>query len=191
MRWPHHSWREMHQSLRASENPSARTHHYAADFKNASPSGTTGLIDSKQMLAVRGSPPSLTWCCPSSWTRSSGGDQGWFSDVPLWRRLPPACPCLCSSHTTVASSAAPRCPWNDCEGSSHPIAIVVIIHTRQKKPKRSVFADLQTGTTIGLSLTSLNWPLSWRACSTAFLASKRFIPCRAHAESRKKSKFCC
>lgn len=35
---------------------------------------------------------------------------------------------------------------------------------------------LQTGTTIGLSLISLNWPLSLRACSTAFLASKRFVP---------------
>lgn len=60
----------------------------------------------------------FTWYCPSSWTMFWGGDQGWFLDVPLWQHLQPACPCLYSSHTTVASSAAPLCPWNDCEGYS-------------------------------------------------------------------------
>lgn len=47
---------------------------------------------------------------------------------------------------------------------------------------------LQTGTTMGLSLISLNWPLSMRAWSTAFLASKRFMPWKTHNKSAFKQK---
>lgn len=56
---------------------------------------------------------------------------------------------------------------------------------QQQKPtnKSCVCPDLQTGTTMGLSLVSLKRPLSLRACSTALLAWKRFIPYR---EQRQK-----
>lgn len=45
---------------------------------------------------------------------------------------------------------------------------------------------LQTGTTMGLSLISLNWPLSFSACRTVFLASNRFMPFRMDRISKKK-----
>lgn len=138
-----------------------------------------------------------TWCCPSSWTTSSGGGPEWFSVVRLGPRLQPVCPSLRSWHTTGASSAAPQCLWSDCWDSditalrgAEVLKVRNIFQTQHRLvrecsgPRPSLY--LQTGTTMGLSLISLNWPLSMRAWSTAFLASKRFMPWKTHNSAFKQ-----
>lgn len=145
-----------------------------------------------------------TWCCPSSWTMSSGGGPEWFSVVRPGPRLQPVCPSLRSWHTTGASSAAPQCLWSDCWDSditalrgAEVLKVRKIFQTQHQLvrecsgPRPSLY--LQTGTTMGLSLISLNWPLSMRAWSTAFLASKRFMPWKTtldtletHSSRRRK-----
>lgn len=57
-------------------------------------------------------------------------------------------------------------------------------HYAERNPQTQIY--LQTGTTMGLSLISLNWPLSFSACSTAFLASNLFMPFGMDRMSKKR-----
>lgn len=65
---------------------------------------------------------------------------------------------------------------NEAGGKGSPEYDENIQHTNNLCSTYWTSLYLQTGTTMGLSLISLNWPLSLRACSTASLASKRFMP---------------
>lgn len=129
-------------------------------------------------LASRPIPPATsrgrrTGCCPSKHATSVDGPQGGCGGRPASQRHWQPGPSPHSARTTAAAAEAPPHPWTGCgdtrvRGSSgerpkDPLPL--------SPPPTSPQPHLQSGTTMGLSSMPRKSPRSFRAASTAFLAS--------------------
>lgn len=115
-----------------------------------------------------------TGCCPSKNATSADGPQAVYGGLPGSRQHWRPEPSPHSARTTVALAEAPPHPWSGCSRKvieSRPCAKL------PEEPHPSLphvhrpWSHLHSGTTMGLSLTPRNRPCSFRAASTAFLAS--------------------
>lgn len=135
------------------------------------------LRPSAAVLPTRAPHPGAihTGCCPSKNAMSVDGPQAVYGGHPGSQQHWQPEPSPHSARTTVALAEAPPHPWSGCSGKKvterrphvelpeEPHPSLPHVHRPQ--------AHLHSGTTMGLSLTPRNRPCSFRAASTAFLAS--------------------
>ena len=168
MRWPHHSCREIHQSLKvAGEERASR---WSGRGARLCPARPLTRSPSPHRGARR------TGCCPSRCATSADGPPEGCGGHPVSQQRWRPEPSPHSARTTAAAAEAPPRPWSGCRYTW--VRRLSGEHPEVPTPCPGLRPHLQSGTTMGLSSMPRNSPCSLSAASTAFLASNLGRPWR-------------